>query len=152
MKKLFVLLIVVTLLGVSCKGPEGAPGKNPERFIVEYEVFSKDWKVVYEKDWYFFECELRFPELTNAIFTEGVVICYLAQDVTYDGGRSYTRVNSLMPYTVYGEYEDDGYLFPYSENYSVEIRPGYINFTVKYSDFAPDYLPPDRRFHVVMFW
>jgi len=158
MKKLFGFLIIVTFAFVACEGPAGPPGRDgrdgrdgesTQWFAGDFIVYSQDWTFVedHDNDWYFFECEIRFPELTEFIFMEGAVIGYLVQNVRYGTGPT-IRIHSLLPHTVYGEFEG----FPYSENYSFEIRPGFINFIVKYSDWEPELLPPTRQFRIVMMW
>jgi len=147
-------MFIVMLMFSACQGPMGPAGKNgldgtAQWLVATFQVSSEHWRVVEEDDWYFFESEIEFPELTEFVFMEGAVLCYLIQHVQYAGERNPTRVHSLLPHTVYGEY-DDGW--PYSENYSCELRPGWINFTVKYSDWAPDIQPPSRLFHVVLMW
>ena len=151
-------MFLVTFVFSACQGPMGPvgpPGKNgsdaeaTQWLIASFEVKSEHWRVVHEDDWYFFECEISFPELTEFVFKEGAVICYLIQHIQYDGEKNPTRIHSLLPHTVYGEL-DDGW--PYSENYSCELRPGWINFTVKYSDWAPEWSPPTRQFHIVLMW
>ena len=152
MKKLFGLILIVMLAFTACEGKMGPPGKDgqsTEWFVCDFEVDHNDWAVVSEDDWYFFEYEFKVPELTKSVFKDGATVCYLSQEVTYDNGRTYNRIHCLLPHTVYGEYEDGT---AYSENYSCELREGYINFVVKYSDISPDLKPPSSRFHVVMMW
>jgi hypothetical protein len=161
MKKLLGWLLVV-MLGISaCEGPIGPPGRDgrdgrngkdaesTQWYIEDLEVRSQDWNFVNDEmdgnQWYLFEYEFSLPELDQFVFMQGAVSCYLVHNVNY-GGNS-IRVHSLLPFTVYGE-ED----YPFSENYSCELRPGYINFVVKYSDWSPDILPPTRKFHVVLMW
>jgi hypothetical protein len=73
-------------------------------------------------------------------------MCYLIQTIPI-GGKD-TDIQTLLPYTFYGE-TDDGSL--YSENYTFEIRPGYINFVVKISDFNTEFQQPlDCIFRVVL--
>ena len=159
MKKLVIFLIVAMLGLTACEGPAGPPGppgKNGEAtrwHIQEFEVLSEDWIFIedYENDWYFFQYEFKFTALTPFIFNEGAVIGYLVHNVRYEGGQT-ERIQSLLPYTKYSEFEDNGWWHPYSENYSFEIRPGFINFIVKYSDWDPEGLPPTRRFRVVMMY
>jgi len=160
MKNLLGWLLVMMLGITACEGPMGPPGRDgkdgkdaesTQWYVGDFEVSSKDWNLVFEEmddnEWYLFEYEFRVPELDNFIFTQGAVVCYLVQFFSYGGNP--VRTHCLLPYTIYGEY-DNG--FPFSENYSCELRTGYINFTVKYSDWFPELLPPDRTFHVVLMW
>ena len=154
MKKLTGLLLIVIMGFTACEGPmgpEGPRGRDAEStqwFVNDYDVFERDWTVI-NKDLVgaFFEYKINIPELTGFVFDEGAVICYLVEEVIYDGGKK-SLIQSPLPYTIYGEYNDG---FPYSENYSYEVGPGYIRFIVKYSDFSND-IPPTRTFHVVLMW
>ena len=161
MKKLTGWLLILMIGFTACEGPmgpegpQGRDGKNgrdgesTQWFVNDYDVFERDWTIINEG--YvgaFFEYKINIPELTGFVFDEGAVICYLVEEVSYDGGKK-SLIQSPLPYTIYGEYYDDG--FPYSENYSYEVGPGYIRFIVKYSDFSND-IPPTRTFHVVLMW
>jgi hypothetical protein len=164
MKKLIGLLLVVMMGVVACEGPmgregqrgrdgkDGKDGESTQWWVGDFTVLTNDWVRLNDDDWYFFEYEFSFPELSNFVFTDGAVIGYLVQNVSYNGGPA-TRVHNLLPYTVYGEYLENGYVVSYSENYSFEVRPKYINFIVKFSDdVAPNYRPDSRTFRVVLMW
>ena len=153
MKKLFGHILILMMGFAACQGPmgpAGPPGRDgaADWWVGDFVVLHNDWKMVDDDDWYLFEYRFSFPELSNFVFNDGAVIGYLVQHIRYGGG-SPVRTHCLLPYTVYGE-DDDGY--PYSENYSCELRPGYINFTVKYSDYVPHIKPPDRTFRIVLIW
>jgi len=162
MKNLFGCMLVVIIMFTACEGPAGPPGKNgkdglADWFVGDFVVKSEDWKMYDDEEWYFFEYEFTLPELTKFVFELGAVMCYLVQDVSYDGGKTEYRYHSLLPYTVYGEdsfidENNDEFWYPYSENYSFEYRQGNINFVVKYSDWVPNLKPPTRQFHVVIMW
>ncbi len=148
MKKLFGLLLLVLLGFTACEGPmgpEGPPGKDAistEWYVHDYEIYSNDWKLNHDKDGRpFYEYEFGIPELTKFVFDEGAVVCYFVQKT----GNILTQ--SPLPYTYY-ELDGD---FPYSENYSCEVKPGYVKFIAKYSDFATEQ-PKDCIFHIVLMW
>ena len=154
MKKITGLLLVVVMMSITaCEGPMGPPGKDgkdgyeTEWFVNDYNVLSHQWNLTFDDMMgSFFEYEVPIPQLTSFVFTDGAVLIYLVQDI-FSGGRT-VQVNSPLPYTYYYESND----FFYSENYSFELRPGYINFIVKYSDFDTNEKPATCRFHVVMIW
>ena len=164
MKKVMGCLLLAVLAFTACEGPMGPPGKDgrngrdgknaePTQWVVkDFKVYSKDWDriVIDEKGdgdkWLLFEYGFEFDVLDDFVFTEGAVLCYLVQYFSYGGSQ--IRTHCLLPYTVYGEDDEE---YPWSENYSCEISPGYINFTVKYSDRLTDN-PPDCEFHVVILW
>jgi len=153
MKKLFGFLIIVTFAFVACEGPAGPPGRDGRDgidgystgwFAVDVEIKHDHWRRVEENGMYFFENEVPFPEVDEFIFMEGAVIGYFVHNVNN------RLVHSLMPHTLYGF---DGH--EYSETYSLEIRPGFINFVVRYSDGFGFYdmpTPPTRLFRIVLIW
>ena len=153
MKKFLGCLLIIMMVLSACEGPAGPmgpPGKDADAGMLVFEcnVLSEHWKPAFDDlmgD--FFEYEFRIRELTGYIFDEGAVFCYLVQNI--DDGKRVTVVQSPLPYTFYGVFQ--GVL--YSENYTYEIRPGYINFIVKISDFDTQAQQPlDCTFRVVMMW
>ena len=152
MKKFAGWLLFITMGFMSCTGPmgpEGPPGYSTEWFVNDYDVLSEKW--IPREDVNvgpFFEYTVNIPELDDFVFNEGAVVCYLVHNVSY-AGRT-TLVQSPLPYTVYGLY-DDGFT-QYSENYSYEVGPGFIRFITKYSDFDTGIFPLNCTFHVVLMW
>ena len=159
MKKLLGCLLLVTMVMSACEGPMGPPGRDgldgrngkdgkdavsTQWFIQDCVIFSEDWKPVTDDlmgD--IFEYGFNIPKLSTLVFEEGAVVCYLLQKV----GKS--DIQTPLPYTFYGR---DGDYF-YSENYTCEVRPGYINFIVKVSDFNTKIQQPlDCKFRVVLMW
>ena len=145
-KKLLGCLLIVVLGITACQGPMGPPGKDAVMLVRDFNVSSDHWNPAYDDLMgAFFEYGFSFAELTGTVFDKGAVICYLLQNISY-GGRNIV-VQTPMPYTYYGEFQ--GVL--YSENYTFEIRPGYINFIVKVSDFDTQAQQPlDCTFRVVI--
>ena len=160
MKKLLGCVLAVMMCFAACEGPVGPPGKDgrdgkngsdgysTQWFVGDFDVLSAHWEPVYDDlmgD--IFQYEFHIPELTEFIFKEGAVICYLLQNIN-KGGRT-TLIQTPLPYTFYGD--AGGEL--YSENYTCEIRQGYINFIVKISDFNTQAQQPlPCTFRVVMMW
>jgi len=154
--RLLGLLLTVAMLFAACEGQPGLPGRNGEDgestqwFVQDYDVLSSQWRPAEESgDGYYFKCfeyEVRVPQLTEFVFDKGYVGCYLVWDIIREDGKKYTYQRPL-PYTIYGI--DNG--FAYSENYSFEIRPQYVKFIVKYSDFG-DIEPLSCIFTVRMMW
>ena len=161
MKKFTGWLLLAMMWMTACEGPmgpAGPPGQDGvgDWYVFDIDVYSDMWKPIYDEyDNLYYECRVSRASFFNKIsqsdfefiFDEGLITGYLVQWVRYDGGAP-VLVQSLLPYTIYG---DDGE-FLYSENYSFEVlRTGYITFTVKYSDFA-EVSPGDCNFHMVMIW
>jgi len=148
MKKLLCCMLVVVLLLGGC----GKDGKDAELIVLDFIVMSNQWDEYEFKDdryfYYFWKSpEIHVPQLTGKVFDEGAVLCYMLQNLI-EGGRPQV-VQKPLPYTINGFYDDNGYDVPYSENYSFQIRPGYITFIVKYSDFG-ELRPPRGDFRVVI--
>jgi len=151
MKKLLGCLVMVVMWFSACEGPMGPmgpAGRDANMKVCDFEVLSEHWIPVHDDMMgNIFEYEFRIPELTGYVFDEGGVVCYLVQYLNI-GGKN-TPVQTPLPYTFFGEY--DGFL--YSENYTYEIRPGYINFIVKVSDFDTEFQKPlPCTFRVVLMW
>ena len=165
MKRLTLLLLVFIIGITACEGPtgpmgpQGPSGKDGDsNWYVpdDIEIKSDMWKLMYdENDYPYYECRVSrlpyFREVTQPefefIFDKGLIICYLVDWISYDGGAQ-ILAQFPLPHSVY--FEDNVSL--YSESISFEVlRTGHINFTVRYSDFAP-IKPGDRVFHVVMKW
>lgn len=125
-------------------GTDGQDGESANWFIMDFEVLSEHWTPVFDDligDIFIFEFPIT--ELTGFVFDYGAVVCHLIQNVNNE------PVQTPLPYTFYGE--DDGYF--YSENYSYEIRPGFITFIVKISDFNTQVKQPLKcTFRVVLMW
>ena len=152
MKKLFKWSLVLVLVFSACKKDEG----QIEVFVRDFSVLSRNWEVVYDDLMgTFFQCEFVFPEITGPVLANGAVNCYLKQNVNN------SIIQTPLPYTFFGEdlifFEDEEYdiydLYHYSENYTFEVRPGFINFIVKISDFdVESQLPLPCEFRVVLIW
>ena len=158
MKKILGCFLTGIMALAACQGPMGPPGRNgrdgidgesTQWKIIDCEILSAHWTPAFDDLMLdFFQYEFRIPELSTFVFEEGAVVCYLVQNVDY-GGRN-TTIQTPLPYTFYGE-ANNGDL--YSENYTYEIRPGYINFIVKISDFDTGAQQPlGCQFRVVLMW
>ena len=151
--RLFLWMLIVTLAFTACEGKVGPPGRNgrdgidgesTQWFIQDFEIKSEHWRPVTDDlIGNIFEYGFNFSKLTGFVFDAGAVVCHLVQSVN-------NQVNyTPLPYTFYGEAGGEFY----SENYTYEVRPGYINFIVKVSDFATDVQQPlPCTFRVVLMW
>jgi len=155
MKK-FLGFFAAAMLGLAaCEGPMGPPGRDGrdaesmQWHVEDFDVLTTQWRERTEEGdgyfFYYFEHEIRLPELTEFVFNNGFVGAYLVMEIVRDGRRQ--LVQRPLPYTIYGMDGD----IPYSENYSFETRPGWIRFIVKYSDFS-EMKPLTCTFLVVMMW
>ena len=158
MKRLLGCLLLIMIAMSACEGPagpmgppgmDGFDGESTQWYITYCEIDPRDWNFVNDDlmgD--FFEYTFDIAEITPFVFQKGAVVCYLEQNVTYQGEPT-RAIQTPLPYTFYGDYE--GVL--YSENYTYEVRPGYINFIVKISDFnTEEQQPLPCKFRVVLMW
>jgi len=148
MKKFFGWMLVVMLVISAC----GKDGKDTVFLVLDIDVPShtNSWRMVRDEiteDFLFFECRVPVREITGDIFDNGAVLCYLVEYVGY--GNTTIPIQSPLPYTLFRvDYEDNEYYF--SENYTFEVSPGYINFVVKVSDFWDGEYPLNCTFRVVI--
>ena len=147
MKK-FLRLMLIAMLVFSACGKDGKDGRDTVFVVRDFHVPSQtnNWQITNDDLMgSFFECRVLVEEITGDVFDNGAIICYLLQNVNY--GASTSVVYTPLPFTFFGE--DEGYL--YSENYTFEVSPRYINFIVKVSDFDTGaQLPLDCTFRVVI--
>ena len=162
MKKLLFLLSVALWLFASCEGPagrdglEGRPGKDGKDgkdgietywFVGVYTINSNNWQLVNGVDQLnsFYRASITIPELTNDIYEDGNVFCYLFQ--TIDG----QEVQTPLPFTVpLGEAADNNTEFLWTETVAFDFSPGRITFYVNYSDFITSIRPDRMIFRVVL--
>ena len=124
-------------------GTDGKDGASANWLITDFTVLSDHWIDVSDDlmgDLFVYEFQLA--ELTEFVFEQGTVVCHLLQTVNSEA------VQTPLPYTFYGE--DAGYY--YSENYTYEIRPRFITFLAKISDFSTVQKPLSCKFRVVLMW
>jgi len=146
MKKVVLLLSLLTLGFVSCEGPMGPPGEGVNRKIIPYTVFDRDWKLAGKAgelgSYYWFEFAER--ELTTFICEKGIVSGFRKFD---DGSQ--TQLGQVV---VVGESDNHGNEFLFTEVYSFSFRPGYITFYVDYSDFETSVRPMTCDFRIVLMY
>ena len=151
MKKILFLLMAAMVLLASCEGPAGRDGFDGEAtgwFVKTYTIRSQDWKLINGEDQLnsFFQAKVIIPELTNFIYEEGNVFCYLFQKING------VEVQTMLPFVIpLGD--DDGKTEDlWTEVYSSDFSPGSVMFYVNYSDFYTGNRPPDVTFRVVLNW
>ena len=146
MKKILVFFAIALMVAASiaCEGKPGKDGNDAIFKILDFDVESEEWN---EHDG-IFKYDFPMPEFSGKIFDEGAVVCYL---LWFEGS---VPVQSPLPYTFFGVDEDiDGNDYFYSENYTFEVKPGYITFIVKISDFQTGFQQPlPCSFRVVLLW
>ena len=135
-KKWTALSVVMIVLLSSCVKEE-----YPESFTRDYIVKKADWKIGEDDDsGFYFYYEFREPSLTQEIYNKGAMQAFLKM-----------RDGNLTPLP-FNDYWKEGD-FAWTEQATVEFRPGYITFILKYSDHAVDIAPYyDYTFRVRFVW
>ena len=142
MKKLLKLMLIAMFMFSAC-GKDGKDGKDTVLIVLDFHVPSSTTKwesAIDDLMGDFFECRVSVREITGDVFDNGVVLCYLVQYIEY--GNTVTPIQTPLPYTysrwehLYDEEYEEYHWYNYSENYTFEVSPGYINFIVKSSDLG----------------
>jgi len=140
LKKITVIAIVTIAFLSSCTVNE-IHEEYMNSYTQNFTVFQKDWKIGTDDesgDYFYFE--FREPNLTQYIYDKGIMIAYLQMN---DGNLT------PLPFNDYWKEGD----FMWTEQATVEFRPGYVTFILKYSDHASDVMPYyDYRFRVRFMW
>ena len=113
---------------------------NVNTFSKDYQVLKKHWEVGRddESGVYFFY-EFREPYLTQTIYNRGIMQAFL---ILKDGNVS------PLPFD---DFWMDGN-YRWTEQVTVEFRPGWITFILKYSDHTLDEPYYDYDFRVRFLW
>jgi len=162
MKKFFLLLSAAVWLFASCEGPagrdglEGRPGRDGKDgkdgvetywYVGVYTINSSNWQLVNGVDQLnsYYRASITISELTNDIYEDGTVFCYLFQ--TIDN----REVQTPLPFTVpLGEAGSGNTNFLWTETVAYDFAPGRITFYVNYSDFFTSNRPGTMIFRVVL--
>jgi hypothetical protein len=125
-------------------GPPGEPGEGIIWKIMEYEVKQGEWILVGRAGDLnsYYTYEFRESELTKFVCEKGNVFGYRKF-----GNNEQTPLGQVL---VFGESDDYGTEYLFTEVYSFSFRPGYITFYVDYSDFATDISPETCEFRIVL--
>ncbi len=148
MKKI-LLIFVVALLAASCKGPAGPagpPGRDgddgePGAYWRIMDFSITNWTEVENE---YFYAQFNFPELTNFIYNNGIVLPYIEFDGAYQ---------TPLPYTRYRQTTLGGELYYWEELIDYEYTEGEITFYLTPSDFdtaAED--PAPAKIRVVLLY
>ena len=140
LKKLTALAIILIALFSSCTTKEYYE-VYPESFTKDYTVRKADWKIGEDDEsGAYLYYEFKEPDLTQEIYNHGAMQAFLKMN---DG--------NLTPLP-FNDYWKDGDLV-WTEQATVEFRPGYITFILKYSDHVVDVDPYcDYSFRVRFVW
>ncbi|MDR1865432.1 MAG: hypothetical protein LBR08_07660 [Bacteroidales bacterium] len=160
MKNFLIAAVVMTGLS-ACEGPPGKDGRDGRDGLVStwhnitFTVHRDDWQLVGGENQigsYYWSLWDDVPQLTDAIYREGAVICYY--EFADDQGE---KVLTTLPYTYYDMdiVEEEGGKeteYPFSVHYSYDVTPGSIAFKLTFSDFYTGAFrpPPECTFKLVL--
>lgn len=148
MKK-YLLVFVLTVLGLGFSGCEITENNGTQMEIVELTVDTRDWRIEYDGDTPYFVCDKSAPEIDNTIFRRGSVMAYV-----YVRPGEQSEGLTPLPYPLEFLEVSPGGDHAWTETISWEYRPGYVTFYVQYSDFAisEDFRPGTKYFRLVLNW
>lgn len=142
MKKISFLLLV-TLILVSCQGPQGVEGP---------QGYGTNWKIINlvgaQKDWVqnlddnglnrYYSCNYNMPEINSTVFNDGNVTVYYVEN----------GVQQPLPYVRHFQ-NTAGNFWTRTIDYDYSV--GKLNIYVTNSDFAVD-APATMNFRAVLMW
>lgn len=146
-KKWTLAVFLITAFLSSCTFDKYYPVEEVyvDSYTKDFTVKPANWHVGTDDesgDYFYFE--FSEPKLTQTVYDYGIMIAYLKMN---DGNLS------PLPFNDYWEYNDSGYKYLGTEQTTVEFRPGYITFILKYSDHKVHRDPYyDYNFRVRFMW
>ncbi|MCD7916087.1 MAG: hypothetical protein LUG96_13040 [Tannerellaceae bacterium] len=148
MKKL-ILLFVAIFSFIACEGPMGPEGPAGESglsywFVDDFTVSRNQWSLVTDADGLnaHYACDVRIDELTWEIYDDALIKLYVFLDPA-DTDAGMIELPDIYPF------QDIDTGSTYDIYCGAILYEGGVKFTVKYSDFADNVLPPTMKFHVV---
>jgi len=138
MKKL-ILFTLLTAIFVSCMGPRGYDGKDGLLSVwkvIELPVNTNDW-VAYPNNSNvgYYSVSFNVPEITENIFLDGVILCYLFYDgrqIILPSVRHYQDGSFLWTQTIDFEYWKGGLeIFVTNSDFYYPERPASMLFVLQ---------------------
>jgi hypothetical protein len=131
-----IALFILVLSG--CSTQEDGIRTYSQNYIIYWETNHRYfWDETDDKSGLYYYCTIKEPNLTNDVFNNGQMNAYLR----YVPGGSSSVVLAPLPYSDFlTEINDDGDIYKWEEQMTVEFEPGYITFILKADDHSP--LPP----------
>ena len=147
MKKLILLLITVISF-VACEGPMGPEGPAGPSVLWKYadpEVYPNQWRLETDADGLnaHYACTIPVSALDWDMYDQGLIKLYVYLDPN-DTDLGMIEMPDVYPYQDITTFED------YTVICGAILQEGKITFTVRYTDFANDVIPPFMKFHVVL--
>lgn len=143
MKNLLVMFLMAFAL-VSCEGPVGPPGQDGSVYWWgdNYEVKSGHWLEAHDetgKLYYYYEFKIN--QLTEDIYYDGQVICYMYLDYHTNKEAKTAMPNKIQRKDTKGNTWEEQYTYEYTPD-------GFVIFIVKYGDKEPTLLPLSTFFRI----
>jgi len=147
MKRLTFLLFAI-LVFASCEGPmgpmgpPGLPGNSDEPNWKIIDIDINRWTL--SDDGTYFYAQINVPELSNVVYTDGLVLAY---HETIVNSNNYYK--TPLPYTRYNV-ESNGY--QWSEMLDFTYTPGRVTFYSNPSDFFTGIKPEPIYLTLALHW
>lgn len=119
-------------------GPPGNDGSA--NFSIAYFTIS-NWNL--SSDNSYFYADVNYPDLTDFVYNEGVIVGYLMQN--FDTEYEY---QVPLPFDIYYNTEEGSW----TETVSMDFVPGSIRFYYEPSDFFTGFVPPVCTFKIALVW
>jgi len=151
-KTLFSLAALIVMLFSSCSDNYYIEEiiSEPISFTRYHTVQSEQWRLETQRNpdnsrFTYFYFDLAVPQLTDWVFDNGIMNCYLTNSSEVDH-RSFVYP---LPYDDF--YMEDG-TWMWTEQVTCEFSPRNVRFIVKYNNFNMSVAPLDYTFMIRLLW
>ncbi|MBQ9339819.1 MAG: hypothetical protein IJS13_05745 [Paludibacteraceae bacterium] len=158
MKKYLILsLVVFSSLLISCRGPQGEPGRDGlvNSKIIDIQINQNEWVYAGQNDNNYFYGTISVPELTWDIYNNGIVKMYREYNTNTPNASQielpFVKLNET-PVTV----DNNTQWVFYTETVDYEFTQGSVTIFYTASDFDYElnttFVPEAMHFRLVIMW
>jgi hypothetical protein len=149
MKKALFLLLFIPFL-ISCEQEPEATNWSIVNVSIQASDWTEEWTVDANNNITnrFYYCTIAMPEISNFIYTQGLVQAYYTWQNPLHTSDKYQQ---LLPCVRHYEEIQNNTLFRWTTTTDYTYTPGYLTFYVTNSDFA-QITPPAMDFRIVLMW
>ena len=156
-KYLMFALVLCSALLVSCRGPQGEPGRDGlvNSKVIDIQINQNEWQYSNQDNNNYFYGVINVPELTWNIYNNGIVKVYREYNT---GTNNASQIE--LPYVKLNEVAvtDNGntqWVF-YTETVDYEFTQGSVTIFYTASDFDYElnttFVPEQMHFRLIMMW